>query len=82
MTQNPRLVIEIGGHTDNEGSDTHNMTLSLNRAKEVYDYLITNGIVADKLSYKGYGETMPIESNNTPEGRANNRRTEFKVTSK
>lgn len=82
LLKNTGLHIEIGGHTDNEGSDTHNMTLSLNRAKAVYDYLIANGISADKLSYKGYGETMPINSNDTPEGRANNRRTEFKVISK
>lgn len=82
LQKNEVLQIEIGGHTDNEGSDTHNMTLSLNRAKAVYDYLIANGISADKLTYKGYGETMPIESNDTPGGRANNRRTEFKVISK
>ena len=82
LQKNTGLHIEIGGHTDNEGSDPHNMTLSLNRAKAVYDYLIVNGISAEKLSYKGYGETMPIESNDTPGGRANNRRTEFKVTSK
>ena len=82
LQKNTGLQIEIGGHTDNEGSDTHNMTLSLNRAKSVYDYLIANGVNAEKLSYKGYGETMPIQSNDTPEGRANNRRTEFKVISK
>jgi outer membrane protein OmpA-like peptidoglycan-associated protein/tetratricopeptide (TPR) repeat protein len=82
LANNRALHIEIGGHTDNEGSDTHNLTLSFNRAKAVYDYLITNGISADKLSYKGYGETMPIESNDTPAGRANNRRTEFKVVRK
>ena len=82
LQKNTGLHIEIGGHTDNEGSDPHNITLSLNRAKAVYDYLIVNGISAEKLSYKGYGETMPIESNDTPGGRANNRRTEFKVTSK
>jgi outer membrane protein OmpA-like peptidoglycan-associated protein len=82
LLKNNGLHIEIGGHTDNEGSDTHNVTLSLNRAKAVYDYLILNGVKSDKLSYKGYGETMPIESNDTPGGRANNRRTEFKVISK
>ncbi|MDO9255155.1 MAG: OmpA family protein [Bacteroidales bacterium] len=82
LSKNTGLHIEIGGHTDNEGSDTHNMTLSMNRAKAVYDYLIANGINADKLSFKGYGETVPIEKNDTPEGRANNRRTEFKVISK
>lgn len=82
LSKNTGLHIEIGGHTDNEGSDTHNMTLSVNRAKAVYDYLITNGIGAEKLSFKGYGETVPIESNETSKGRASNRRTEFKVLSK
>jgi len=82
LSKNPAMHIEIGGHTDTEGSETHNLTLSQNRAKSVYDYLISKGINAEKLSYKGYGETMPISGNDTPEGRANNRRTEFKVISK
>ncbi len=82
LSKNPVMHIEIGGHTDTEGSETHNLTLSQNRAKSVYDYLISKGINAEKLSYKGYGETMPISGNDTPEGRANNRRTEFKVISK
>jgi outer membrane protein OmpA-like peptidoglycan-associated protein len=82
LKRNPALQIEIGGHTDNEGSDVHNVTLSLNRAKAVYAYLIAEGINAERLTYKGYGETAPITSNDTPEGRANNRRTEFKVISK
>ena len=82
LLKNTAMHIEIGGHTDNEGSDAHNMTLSQNRAKAVYDYLTANGISADRLSFKGYGESMPIESNDTPAGRANNRRTEFKVISK
>ncbi len=82
LAKNPGMRIEIGGHTDTEGSDTHNMTLSQNRAKAVFDYLVSNGVIADKLTYKGYGESMPMESNDTPEGRANNRRTEFKVISK
>jgi outer membrane protein OmpA-like peptidoglycan-associated protein len=82
LSKNTAMHIEIGGHTDNEGSDTHNMTLSQNRAKAVYDYLTANGISAEKLTFKGYGENMPIDSNETPAGRANNRRTEFKVISK
>jgi len=82
LSKNPAIHIEIGGHTDTEGSDTHNMTLSQNRAKAVYDYLVANGVNADRLTFKGYGETMPVDSNATPEGRANNRRTEFKVISK
>lgn len=82
LTKNTAMHIEIGGHTDTDGSETHNMTLSQNRAKSVYDYLVSNGIGAERLAFKGYGETMPIADNNTPEGRAKNRRTEFKVMSK
>ena len=82
LSKNVALNIEIGGHTDSEGSDSHNVTLSQNRAKAVYDYLIANGVSSEKLTYKGYGKTMPIDSNDTPAGRANNRRTEFKVMSK
>jgi len=82
LLKNTAMHIEIGGHTDSEGSDTHNMTLSQNRAKAVYDYLITNRISEERMTYKGYGESMPLDSNDTPAGRANNRRTEFKVISK
>jgi outer membrane protein OmpA-like peptidoglycan-associated protein len=82
LQKNTAMKIEIGGHTDTEGSETHNLTLSQNRAKAVFDYLVSNGITSDRLSYKGYGESMPIAANDTPEGRANNRRTEFKVISK
>lgn len=81
LKANPAIKIEIGGHTDNEGKADHNLLLSQNRAKAVYDYLIQNGITATRLTYSGYGMTKPIDSNTTPEGRANNRRTEFKVTS-
>ena len=82
LQKNTAMKIEIGGHTDTEGSETHNLTLSQNRAKAVFDYLVSNGITSERLSYKGYGESMPIAANDTPEGRANNRRTEFKVISK
>ncbi|NVO02245.1 MAG: PD40 domain-containing protein [Bacteroidetes bacterium] len=79
MNKNPKLKIEIGGHTDNVGAPAYNLTLSQNRSKAVYDYLTQNGIVATRLTYKGYGETKPLESNATEVGRANNRRTEFTV---
>ena len=82
LQQNPTLNIEIGGHTDNEGSDAHNITLSLNRAEAVYNYLVSKGIKPSRLTFKGYGESTPIDSNQTPDGRAKNRRTEFKVISK
>jgi outer membrane protein OmpA-like peptidoglycan-associated protein/tetratricopeptide (TPR) repeat protein len=79
---NPTLKIEIGGHTDNVGDKKMNLTLSENRAKSVSDYLITNGIDAKRLTYKGYGDTMPTVENDTDEHRAMNRRTEFKVIGK
>jgi outer membrane protein OmpA-like peptidoglycan-associated protein/Tol biopolymer transport system component len=78
----PTLKIEISGHTDNIGNAAYNKTLSENRAKSVVDYLIKAGIAADRLTYKGYGFDQPIASNDTEEGRQQNRRTEFKVVSK
>jgi outer membrane protein OmpA-like peptidoglycan-associated protein len=62
------------------GADDANQLLSLNRAKAVVDYLVSQGINAERLTSKGYGETVPIASNETEEGRAKNRRTEFTVT--
>ena len=81
LKDNPAMKIEIGGHTDNIGSDESNQKLSENRAKSVYDYLVTSGIVAARLTFKGYGKSKPIASNETEEGRAQNRRTEFTVIS-
>lgn len=78
----PTLKIEISGHTDNVGSELYNQELSERRAKSVVDYLVDNGIDSDRLTYKGYGLTQPIASNETEDGRAMNRRTEFKVISK
>ncbi len=76
------LSIEISGHTDNEGSQSYNMTLSTNRAKAVYDFLVSEGVDKAKLSYKGYGFSKPVCKNDTKEGRAKNRRIEFKVLDK
>ena len=81
MNQNKNLKIELGGHTDNQGSEEYNQKLSLDRAKTVYEYLITKGISSNRLTYKGYGKTKPIATNDTEEGRAENRRTEFKIIS-
>ncbi len=72
------LRLSIEGHTDSDGSDEHNMTLSQNRAESVRDYLISKyGISADRLEAKGWGESKPIDTNDSPEGKANNRRVEL-----
>ena len=80
LKDHPSIKIEIDGHTDNVGNDEANMLLSLNRAKSVYSFLMDHGIKADRLSFKGFGETMPVSENSSSEGRANNRRTEFLIT--
>lgn len=77
LNKNGSINIEIGGHTDNQGSAEYNKTLSEDRAKAVYDYLVEKGIEITRLAYKGYSFDKPIDSNDTEEGRANNRRTEF-----
>ncbi len=82
LTENPSIKVELSGHTDNVGSDDSNQKLSENRAKAVVDYLIQKGIPAGRMIYKGYGEAQPIATNDTEEGRQENRRTEFKVLSK
>jgi outer membrane protein OmpA-like peptidoglycan-associated protein len=82
LKSNPQIHIEISGHTDNHGSADHNLVLSRNRAQAVYNYLIMNGISKERLSYDGFGMTRPIDTNDTEQGRANNRRTEFRVVAK
>jgi len=82
LTSNPTLHIEISGHTDNVGNDQANQILSENRAKSVYQYLISNNIDAARLFYKGYGKTQPIAPNESEGGRRKNRRTEFKIIAK
>ena len=81
MQRNTTMTIEIGGHTDNTGAEQHNNDLSEQRALAVYNYLVEHGIAKERLTYKGYGKSKPIDTNDTPEGRANNRRTEFSVVS-
>lgn len=80
LRKNPGMMIEISGHTDNVGTPQHNLELSLNRAKSVFDYLVNNGIGKTRLTYIGYGLSKPVDNNETEQGRANNRRTEFKIT--
>lgn len=79
LTTNSKIRVEIGGHTDNSGAETINQPLSQNRAKAVYDWLITKGIAANRLTYKGYGSSVPIMPNTSDEGKRKNRRTEIKV---
>ena len=81
MNNNPTIHIEIGGHTDNVGKPESNQLLSENRSKSVRQYLIDHAISEGRIQFKGYGEEQPVDTNETPEGRAKNRRTEFKVLS-
>ena len=79
MKLKPTMKIEIGGHTDSDGDDAMNMELSLQRAESVRNYLISQGISANRMISKGYGETRPKTSNATPTGKAINRRTEIVI---
>ncbi len=79
LEANPAMNIEIGGHTDAVGTDEDNQVLSQNRANSVVEYLVGQGISAERLTAKGYGESQPVATNETAEGRALNRRTEMKV---
>lgn len=82
MKENPTLTLEISGHTDNVGSITANTSLSLLRAKSVVKYMVSQGIEPNRLTSKGYGPKQPIAKNTTKEGKAQNRRVEFKITGK
>jgi outer membrane protein OmpA-like peptidoglycan-associated protein/tetratricopeptide (TPR) repeat protein len=82
LIENPSIQIEIRGHTDNIGSVQTNMTLSTNRAKAVYDYLVQKGVSKNRLRYQGFGPNKPIATNDTEAGRSKNRRTEFYILSK
>ncbi len=79
MYENPSYYLIINGHTDDQGDDAKNMKLSDDRANAVRMYLIKKGVKPDRMEAHGFGETMPIDSNETPEGRSRNRRVEFKV---
>jgi len=82
LAYNPSLKIEISGHTDNAGNDELNQTLSENRAKAVYQFLLSSKVDATRLQFKGYGKSQPIAPNDAEDGRSKNRRTEFKIIGK
>jgi outer membrane protein OmpA-like peptidoglycan-associated protein len=79
MNQYPDSLIDVYGHTDSTGSDSYNLSLSERRASTVANYLVSQGVSAARIRSQGFGETMPIASNDTPEGRAANRRVEIKI---
>ena len=80
LNKYPNTNIEVQGHTDPRGSDEYNMGLSERRASAVADYLKAQGIVASRITTKGYGESAPAYTNDTDEGMAQNRRVEFLIT--
>lgn len=79
LNKYPEINVELAGHTDNTGDAADNATLSANRAEAVMNYLIGKGVSADRLASRGYGDSRPVDSNETEEGRAANRRTELIV---
>ena len=80
LNKYPNTNIEVQGHTDSRGTDEYNMGLSERRASTVANYLIANGIASNRITTKGYGESAPAYTNDTPEGMAQNRRVEFLIT--
>lgn len=77
LTENPDGNFVVQGHTDSDGEDAANLTLSEQRAQAVVDYLVAGGVDAARLRAEGFGETVPIDTNDTAEGKARNRRIEF-----
>ena len=82
LKENPKLEIEIIGHTDNVGDSNYNLTLSRRRAAMVMDYLTRNGIVNSRLRANGFGDKQPIKPNDSEETRQLNRRVEFRILKK
>ena len=79
LNENPSITIEMSAHTDSRGSDEYNFKLSDNRARSVMEYILSKGISTERITSKGYGETVPVATNETDEGRQFNRRVEFKI---
>jgi len=82
LDNNPKIEIEIDGYTDNIGQDDYNQKLSEDRARAVYQYLLAKGIEKNRIAYKGFGKSNPIDDNKTETGRQNNRRVEFTILRK
>ena len=79
LSQYPKTYIDVYGHTDSDGSDAYNQTLSERRAQSVANYLVGKGVQSARIATRGFGETQPIASNATEEGKAANRRVEIKI---
>ena len=79
LAQYPKTYIDVYGHTDSDGSDAYNQTLSERRAQAVANYLVGRGVQSARIGTRGFGETQPIASNATEEGKAANRRVEIKI---
>lgn len=79
LNKHPHMKIAIHGHTDDRGRENYNKTLSENRCKSVFEYLIQNEVDPNRLTFEGYGESYPIDTNDTETGRQNNRRVEFVI---
>ena len=80
MIENPTFKLEIFGHTDNSGDPDRNLGLSQKRCNSVKLYLSTRGVSVDRMTAIGFGQLVPVSDNKTSEGRAKNRRVEFKLT--
>ena len=79
LSQYPKTYIDVYGHTDSDGTDAYNQTLSERRAASVADYLVAHGVQSARIATRGFGETQPIASNATEQGKAANRRVEIKI---
>jgi len=80
LKDNPQIhLVEIGGHTDSVGKKDDNLMLSQRRAESVRDYLVSQGVVVQRLRAMGYGDRVPVASNDTRDGREQNRRVEFRI---
>lgn len=75
------MKVQVNGHTDNVGSDAGNLKLSLDRALSVKNFIVQQGVQESRITYKGFGETKPVDTNETESGKANNRRTEIQILS-